>query len=344
MTQKMTAFRLLEWGGSPQRAEVDIPQPAAGQVLVRVAGVGVCGSDPKMSNLPAVVGDMFGWNMPFTLGHEVGGWIEELGDGVTGFDKGDPVVLVSSHSCGACSYCLEGHDINCVEGHAGRGYGRDGGLAPYVLVEHVREIIKLVSLDPATAGPLVDAGSTAYHGVRRVLPKLTPGSTAVVIGAGGLGSYAIQLLKVLSPARVVAVDTNPARLDFARELGADETFESSDPVGAEGAAVVMDFVGIDDTIRSGIRCLRKGGSFVLVGSGGGTLREGWYSALPKDGEIFTYEGATIADTRAVIALAEAGDIRVDVEEFSFDDIEVAYQRLQQGELQGRAVIRVADTS
>ena len=350
MNGKMKAYRMLRWGEPPQMTEVDVPRPAAGQVLIKVAAVGVCGSDPKMCKLPEVVGEMFNWHMPFTLGHEVGGWIEEVGAGVSGFTKGEAVALVSSHSCGGCSFCLEGADINCREGHYGRGYGRDGGLAAYVLVEHTREIIKLNTLDPTTAGPLTDAGSTAYHGVRRVLPKLKPGSTAVVIGVGGLGSFALQFLKVLSPARVIAVDISLVRLAYSQELGADAVIDNRDDsaavqlagiLGDEGAAVVMDFVGTDATIDMGVSCLRKGGSFALIGSNGGKLNKAWYGALPKDGEIFTYEGATIMDTREVIALAEEGKIRNDVDLYSFAEVEQAYDKLVRGELQGRAVIRIA---
>jgi len=350
MTEKMTAYRMLNWGEQPQKAEVEVPRPAAGQVLIKVAGVGVCGSDPKMCNIPEFVGDMLNWNMPFTLGHEVGGWIEEVGEGMTGFEKGEAVVLMSTHSCGDCSYCLEGADINCREGHHGRGYGRDGGLAPYVLVEHAREILKINTLDPLTAGPLTDAGVVSYHGVRRVLPKLKPGSTAVVIGVGGLGSFAVQFLKVLSPARVIAVDTNPGRLAYVRELGADEVIDSTEGSAAdrlqellqdEGAAAVLDFVGIDNTIETGVGCLRKGGSYGVVGSGGGSLKKDWYNALPKDGEIFTYQGATLADMQDVIALAEEGKIRNDVDLYSFDEVEQAYAKLARGELRGRAVIKIA---
>lgn len=350
MSDTMLAFRMLNWGEQPQKAEVAIPTPGPGQVLIKVAGVGVCGSDPKMSKIPDFIGEMLNWNMPFTLGHEVGGWIDTLGEGVVGFEPGDAVVLMSKHSCGACAYCMEGADINCNEGHYGRGYGRDGGLAPYVLVKHPREIIKIKTLDPVTAGPLTDAAVIPYHGVKRILPKLKPGSTAVVIGAGGLGSFAVQLLKVLSPTRVIAVDNNPSRLKYAQGLGADAVIDSSDGaasqqlqelLGADGAAAALDFVGIDETIEMGLGCLRKGGSYGIIGSNGGSLKKDWYNALPKDGEVFTYEGATLSEMHEIIALAEAGKIRNDVDVYSFDEVEKAYEQLVNGQLQGRAVIKIA---
>ncbi|MEH6582899.1 MAG: zinc-binding dehydrogenase [Halioglobus sp.] len=344
----MSAYRMMNWGEAPQRTSVEIPDPGPGQVLVKVAGVGVCGSDPKMRYIPEDIGNMLDWHMPFTLGHEVGGWIEAVGDGVCGFVKGEAVVLMSTHSCGDCSYCIEGADINCREGHHGRGYGRDGGLADYVLVEHSREILKINGLDPLTAGPLTDAGVVSYHGVKRVLPKLRPGSTAVVIGVGGLGSFACQFIKVLSSARVIAMDTNPGRLEYVRSLGVDEVIDSSNGDGAaqlqkllggEGAAAVLDFVGVDDTIETGVGCLRKGGSYGVIGAGGGTLKKDWYNALPKDGEIFSYQGATLSDMNEVIALAEAGKIRNDVDIYPFEDVDEAYAQLVRGELQGRAVIQ-----
>ena len=350
MTSKMMAFRMTEWGQPPQKMEVDVPQVGPGQVLIKVAGVGLCGSDSNMQFIPQDVGDQLGWNMPFTLGHEAGGWIEQVGPGVTGFEPGEAVVLNSSNSCGGCSYCLEGQEHNCTVQNFGRGYGRDGSLAKYVLVENPREIIKLDKLDPRTAGPLVDAAATSYHGVKRLLPYLVPGSTVIVIGIGGLGSFAVQLLKVLSPARVIAVASSASRLVYARELGADDTINRAETdltagireLAPEGAHVVMDFIGSDDTINQGISSLRKGGAFALVGSSHGRLSGELYSTLPKDGEVFVYEGASIAETREVISLAEEGKIRNDVDIYSFDEVEAALNDRSHGDTRGRPLIQMVD--
>ncbi|WP_202777188.1 NAD(P)-dependent alcohol dehydrogenase [Heyndrickxia vini] len=347
MGQKIKAYRLLEWGKPAQVVEVEVPKPASGQILVKVAGNGLCHSDFGMATLPKEQGEALGWKMPFTLGHETGGWVAELGDGVHGLSVGDPVVLMGNNSCGVCDYCLRGEDHNCDNGGYGRGYGRDGGLADFVLVDSARLVIKLDQLNPVEAGPLTDAGTTAYHGVKRVLPKLYPGSTAVVIGAGGLGSFAIQLLKVLSPARIVAVDTNQARLDFALELGAHETLigvnenttkDILDLTSGKGANVVLDFAGFDTTIEAGIAAVCKGGSYGLVGAGFGTYNKPWFGNLPKDGEVFNYQGGSISDTKEVIKLAEAGLIRNEVEIFPFSQIEEAYDKLHKGKLRGRAVV------
>lgn len=342
----MPAYRLTRWEHPPELVEMEIPRPGGGEVLVKVAGNGLCHSDLLMSQMPGAIGEAIGWRAPFTLGHEVGGWIEELGDGVTGFDPGDAVALVSPRSCGHCPYCHRGDDIACDEGVVGRGYGRDGGLAPFVLVEDTRALITLGSLDPKTAGPLTDAGATSCHAVKRVLPKLTDDSVAVVIGAGGLGSYAVQLLRAMSRARVVAIDVNPARLRFARELGAHDTFEGVDGqtvprilelTNGNGADSVLDFVGIDATIDAGIASVRKLGAFALVGAGGGKLDRPWFGAL-KEADIICFQGSSIADARDVIALAERGLIRSEIDEFPLSRVAEAYEKLERGELRGRAVV------
>src|SRR5437764_14065241 len=251
MPTSMRAYRLVEWGRPAELVETAVPAPVAGQVLLRVAGNGLCHSDFDIMRMPAEIGRLLGWQTPFTIGHESAGWVEAVGAGVTKVAPGDAVALLSPQSCGACEYCIRGHDSACPNGAAGRGYGTDGGLAEYVLAGAEREVIKLGNVDPTVAGPLTDAGATAYHAVSRVRGKLGPGSTAVVLGAGGLGSFAIQFLRVLSPARVVAVDISPARRDFAREMGAHDVLAGVDDsttaqllelTHGAGAEAVLDFV------------------------------------------------------------------------------------------------------
>ncbi|WP_162907802.1 zinc-binding dehydrogenase, partial [Allorhizocola rhizosphaerae] len=147
----------------------------------------------------------------------------------------------------------------------------------------------------------------------------------------GLGAFAVQFLRVLTATTVHAVDTNPARLSYAEELGALVK-------PAKHADAVLDFVGTDETIAHGIGMLRPGGAYGLIGSGGGKLDKPWFGTLPRDGEVFTFQGSTIADAQDVIALANAGHLRNDVEEFGFDEIDEAYARLAAGTLKGRAVV------
>jgi alcohol dehydrogenase, propanol-preferring len=332
----MTAYRIVRWGEPPELAEVPVPDPGPGDVLVEVAGNGLCHSDVSMAQIPGEIAESLGWQLPFTLGHEVGGRIAALGPGVTGLAEGEAVALVSPTSCGACAACRRGHDSACPHGLAGRGYGRDGGLARYVVAPAPRAVVKLGSLDPVVAGPLTDAGATSHHAVDRVVPRLPEGATAVVVGAGGLGAFAVQLLRALTPARVVAVDVNAARLAVARDLGAHDVREDVAAVGA--AEVVLDFVGSDATIAAGIAAVRPYGAFGLVGANGGTFRRPWFGGLPRDGDVFTFQGSSIADVQAVVALAEAGVIRSEVDLYPLSRVEDAYAALENGELRGRAVV------
>ncbi|GIM92079.1 alcohol dehydrogenase catalytic domain-containing protein [Paractinoplanes toevensis] len=320
----MRAYRMTGWGSPPEHVEVPEPTPGPGQVLIRVAGCGLCRSDLTMRQMPRKAGERLGWRMPFTLGHEVAG---RLADGT-------PVALTTAESCGTCWFCLRGLDNSCPHGLAGRGYGRDGGLAEFVVADR-RSVLPLGDLDPRHAGPLTDAGATAYHAVRRALPRIVPGGTVAVIGAGGLGAFAVQFLRVLTAARVLAVDVDPARLAYAESIGAHAATSTLDDRELDA---VLDFVGTNETIAAGIAAVRSGGAYGLIGSAGGHLDRPWFGVLPRDGEVFTFQGSTIADAQEVIALAAAGLIRNQVEEFPFDKAAEAYERLAAGTLTGRAVV------
>ena len=344
----MPAFRIVDWGQPPVLTEAPVPEPGPGQVRVRVAGCGLCHSDLAMAQMPSAMGEALGWTAPFTLGHETAGWVDAVGAGVAGWSEGDPVALASPSSCGRCRWCLRGQENACPNGLVGRGYGRDGGLAPYVLAADVRALVPLAGLDPAIAGPLTDAGATSFHAVRRLLPRLDGDSSVVVLGVGGLGAFVVQILRALSGARVVALDPNPARRALAMELGAHDVLDGVDDttpdalatlLGPDGADGVIDLVGTDATIRTALGALGAGGGLALVGAAGGTLRRPWYGTLPRDGEVFTFQGSDLADARAVIELAADGRVRVAVDPFDLDHVADAYEALDAGTLTGRAVVR-----
>jgi alcohol dehydrogenase, propanol-preferring len=344
MTETMVAYRIVRWGAPPELVEVPVPEPGPGEVLVEVAGNGLCHSDIAMAQIPADVADALGWHLPFTLGHEVGGRIAALGPGAgdTGAAdravpaQGDAVVLVSPSSCGDCPLCRSGRDSACPHGLAGRGYGRDGGLAHYVVAPATRAVVPVGGLDPVVAAPLTDAGATAHHAVDRVIPRLPAGAVAAVVGAGGLGGFAVQLLRALTPARVVAVDTNPARRAIALDLGAHDVADDVRAVGP--VEVVLDFVGVDDTIGGALKAVQPYGAYGLVGAAGGTLRKPWYGGLPRDADVFTFQGSSLADVHAMVGLAEAGLVRSEVDLFPLSRIADAYAALEAGELRGRAVV------
>jgi propanol-preferring alcohol dehydrogenase len=344
----MRAYRLEAWEQPPALVEVPVPVVGPGQVLVRVAACGLCHSDLDMMAMPAAVGEAIGWQVPFTLGHESAGWIAAVGAG-GGRAGGAPVAVSSPSSCGRCRWCLAGRDNACPEGLVGRGYGRDGGLADYVLVDDVRSILALdPQLDPALAAPLTDAGATSFHAVRRVLPRVRDDGTVVVLGVGGLGAFVVQILRATTSARVVAVDPDPVRRDLAARFGAAEVVDGVDAstaralrplVGEGGADAVIDLVGTDDTLACALRVVGAGGAVGVVGAAGGTLRRPWFGSLPRDGEVFTFQGSDLADARSVLDLAAAGAIEVPTVEHALDDVAMAYDALRAGGLAGRLLVR-----
>jgi len=336
----MRAYRLLDWQ-RPGFAEVAVPEPGPGQVRVRVGGVGLCHSDVLFLTAPPGV---LPYTVPFTLGHEIAGWVDRLGAGVDDLETDTGVAISCMSTCGRCRWCRRGADNYCVDSWHGRGFGLDGGLASYVVVAR-RDLVPLGSLLPHQAAPLTDAGATAYHAVRRVLPKLRPGSTAVVIGVGGLGGYAVQWLRMLSPARIIAAESREARLAVAKQLGAHETLLAGEglswrlreAVGQDGADAILDFVGTDQTLNAAVRNAATMGSVAIVGQGFGTAQIR-FGQLAHDCDVFIPQGATVAELAEVITLAQSGEVTIETEQFSFDETPAAYERLTEGTLNGRAVV------
>ena len=344
----MQALRLTAWKSDPELHEVDDPEPGPGEVVIKVAGAGACHSDLHlMHDFEAGV---VPWGPPFTLGHENAGWVEAVGTGVSGLSIGDPVAVYGPWGCGRCARCRVGMENYCERqaeiGAAGGGLGHDGGMAPLMLVPNDRWLVPLGDLDPVEAAPLTDAGLTPYHAIKRSLPLLGAGSVAVVIGAGGgLGHMGVQILKALTPATVIAVDQNQGALDRAASAGADHGVIAGDDAAAQiteisrgkGVEVTVDMVGVDPTLALGAAVTRPLGHLTIVGIGGGTLPIGFFSIAYEVSVATTYWGS-IPELMEVITLAERGQIRPHVQRFDLADAMDAYQAMQDGSLDGRAVI------
>jgi propanol-preferring alcohol dehydrogenase len=342
----MKAYQLVEWQQPPELREVPVPEPGPGEVLVKVGGAGACHSDLHLMEWPA---GTLPYELPFTLGHENAGWVESLGAGVRGFEQGEPVAVYGPWGCGRCTACRQGKETLCEHaaeiGAAGGGLGRDGGMAEYLLVPSARLLVPLGDLDPRDAAPLSDAALTPYHAIKLALPLLSPGATALVIGVGGLGHMAVQLLRAVSVALVVAVDVDETKLALAREVGAHETVPSGEQAAAQvrelsrglGASVVLDCVGSEQTMQLAAASARAGGAVLVIGLAGGTLPFG-FGALPFDCSLTIPYWGSVVELIEVLELARTGRIHAHSERFPLDRVEEAYERLRTGTLQGRAVI------
>jgi NAD+-dependent secondary alcohol dehydrogenase Adh1 len=321
--------------------ERPVPEPVAPtDVLVRIGGAGVCATD-----LHAIEGlmEMAGVTLPRVLGHENAGWVEEVGDGVTTVAKGDAVLVYPPFSCGLCVPCRRGDDMHCVR-HQFTGLTVDGGFADYVLVSE-RSLVRLpAGVEPVAVAPHSDAGLTAYHAVRRMAHLAVPGTTAVIIGVGGVGHIALQLVRELGSSATIAIDTDARRRALAGELGAGDVLDGAGSVAAvreltdgHGADLVFDFVGTDQSHADSTAMLARGGTYSVVGYGG-------MIAIPS-GAMIGNEHAVVGnlvgtwiDLWELMQLHAAGRIELKTEVHRLDDVNDVLAKLREGEVTGRAVL------
>jgi propanol-preferring alcohol dehydrogenase len=342
----MKALRLTRASKPAELRETTVPEPAPGQVLLKIGGAGACHSDLHLMDWPE---GQLPWKLPYTLGHENAGWVEALGAGVTSVKRGDAVIVYGPWGCGRCRPCRLGRENYCEHaaeiGTFGGGLGLDGGMAEFMLVPSDRLLVPIGDLAPYKAAPLADAALTPYHAITKSRDRLHPGAYAVVIGCGGLGQMGVQLLKATTGARVIAVDTDERKLEIAKTLGADVVLRS-DASAAEairkvtrrvGADLVLDMVGSDATLALGATSLRAEGRLVIIGLGLGTLPVNFFG-LPYGAEVATSYWGTVTELIELVAMARAGKIHMEVETFPLAQAPLVYEKLRRGEIRGRAVI------
>lgn len=285
---------------------------------------------------------------PFILGHENSGWVEEIGESVTGVEVGAAYLCYGPIGCGKCPACSRGQDTYCHDpasvGYLANGIGRDGGMADYMTVP-VRNLVPLGDADPIDAAPLADAGLTPYHAIKRVLPHLAGGGkSALVIGLGGLGMIGVQILKALTGATIIATDMKAEAMAEAEKWGAVTVPGGEGQVerirelsGGRGVDAVFDFVGVDPTMALAGATVAQRGAVTTIGIGGGTFAWNFFGVPYEVNFSSTYWG-TIEDLHEVVAMYRAGQIVPAVERYSLDQALEAYQLMIDGKLNARAVI------
>ncbi|MGK5444392.1 NAD(P)-dependent alcohol dehydrogenase [Micromonospora sp. URMC 105] len=338
---RMTAPGVLE------QLEVPTPTPGPGEVLLAVGAVGVCHCDLHILDAPAGR-----FPTPMTLGHETAGTVDMVGAGVSGWSPGDPAAVYGVIGCGACRACLRGWENRCRRAPPGGiGLSRDGGLAEYLVVPASR-LLPVGDLPLTQAATLTEAGLAPYHAVEVARPALRPGTWCVVIGIGGLGHMAVQILAATTAVRIIAVDTDVAALDLATRVGAHQVVRAG-PEAAErirevigptsdGADVVIDCVGVDATLTTAATVVATGGRLLLVGRGGGTLPVRAVAdaspTLPREAGVEVPFRGTRAELEEVIALGRLGLLAAEVQTFPLDRAPEAHDLLRRGEIHGRAVV------
>jgi NAD+-dependent secondary alcohol dehydrogenase Adh1 len=323
----------------------EVPEPVIASpldVIVKVGGAGVCRTD-----LHIIEGQWdaaMGTPLPYVLGHENAGWVHEVGSAVTNVAVGDTVILHPTTTCGLCHACRAGNDMHCVAAEF-PGLSRDGGMAEYLRTS-ARACVKLdPQTRPADVAALADAGITAYHAVRKAIPLLYPGTTCVVIGAGGLGHIGIQCLATLTAATIIVVDKNPDALRLADQLGARHSVVADgghvaavqELTGGQGAEVVLDFVAEQGAENDGFAMTRRAGSYFVIGYGG-TVTIPTLDIIATERNIIGNIVGTYNDLVELMVLAEAGKVTLHTRTYPLDAAPEAVADLDAGRVRGRAIL------
>ncbi|KON28312.1 hypothetical protein AC480_04085 [miscellaneous Crenarchaeota group archaeon SMTZ1-55] len=349
----MKAMRLVEWGKPLQLVELPLPEVADVDVLVKVTACGVCHSDLHLADGYYDLGEgerirvqNRGVPLPLTLGHEVAGVIEARGPTVHGLDKGDAVLVYPWIGCGGCKACKTGNDNLCMTPRS-IGVYRDGGYAEYLHVPHYKFLLPLEGLPSEDAAPLACSGVTAYSALKKT--RIMSDATLVIEGVGGLGSMAIQLAETITGANVVAVDTDDAKLAYAKKLGADQTLnplktnlvdDVKTLTDGRGADAVIDFVGSSNTAEAAFNMLTRGGRMVSVGLFGGVLKIPIPFLPFRATEIIGNYTGSLGDLMELVSLAKRGVVKSIVStSFRLTDANNALDTLRRGAIEGRAVLR-----
>jgi len=236
----------------------DIPKPELkpGHVMLKVAAVGVCGSDiPRMLIKGA-------HKMPIVCGHEFSGHITEIGEGVEGFSVGELMGVPPMLPCHACDQCLTGNFSRCRD-YDYFGSRRDGAYTEFVAVPVGNLLRAPKGMDPrATA--MIDPASIALHAIWKAPP--TAGQRGAVIGCGPIGLFAIQWMKLMGCSEVVAIDVSEEKLDQAREAGAEHTFLVTDTIPADlKCDIIVEAAGHNSSINAAAKLAAPGGHVVFIG-------------------------------------------------------------------------------
>ena len=341
----MRAARLHAYGQALQLDEVPAPELRGHHdVIVRIGGAGVCRTDLHI--IEGLLRGAIEVDLPYSLGHENAGWVEAVGDAVRSVEVGDAVIVHPAMTCGVCAGCQRGEDMYCASQEM-PGFNTDGGFAEYLRTNERALVVLPEGLVPAEVAPYADAGLAAYRAAKKAARQLEAGQTVAVIGVGGLGHIAVQMLHALSPATVLALDRSPGALELARDLGVehviaagDDAIEAVRELSGGGVNAVLDFVGEAETPSQAIGMLAAGGTYYVIGYGG-QLSVPLADLVAREISIVTNLVGTHTELEEVVALAGALRIRLETQPYRLDEINDALEALGQGALRGRAVITSA---
>jgi D-arabinose 1-dehydrogenase-like Zn-dependent alcohol dehydrogenase len=337
--------------GQPLRETVaDRPIPSGSEVLLRVECCGVCHSDLHIQDGYFDLGGGKHLDitkdraLPFTLGHEIAGTIEAIGDAADGAVIGHRVAVYPWIGCGKCAACHAGSENLCSDHHH-LGIAVDGGYATHVLVPHPRYLLDYAPLSPFFAGPLMCSGLTAYAPLKRLAARHKD-APVLLVGLGGVGMMGLAIARVLFHQAPIVADIDPEKRAAALAAGAAQAFDPSDPqarravlAATGGVLAACDFVGSDKSLQFSTGVLGRGGHVVVTGLLGGTFSIPT-AMIPI--KAMTIEGSitgTLAEARELIDLARTGKLAtIPTHDRPLKDAQASLDALRAGRVVGRTVL------
>ncbi len=332
------------------------PVPTGRQVFVEVTHCGVCHSDLHFVHGEFDLGGGQvlkvtdrGVTLPCAPGHEIVGRVTALGPDAAGVEIGDERIVYPWVGCGSCELCLSDDENLCYQPR-GIGTIQDGGFGSHLLVPNETYLFPFDGVDPAVAATFACSGLTAYSAIRK-LGELDPDAPILLVGAGGVGLVAINLLRAMGHSNIIVADVSAEKRQGARDAGAsaavDNTGEGAVERVLEASGGLMqaaiDFVGKSATVALTLDCLGKKGKMVLVGVGGGEMPLSLPALIFRPRSIIGTITGNRQELRDVIALAQSGKFKPGpVTLMPKDSANEALDRLRNGDVIGRIVLERAD--
>ena len=348
----MVSHQIVEWGKPLETREYPTPEPTGSQVLLKVDACGVCHSD---LHIREGFFDMGGGQkrrladqgvvLPLTPGHEPVGTVAAVGPDADGVREGDARVVWPWVGCRKCPACLRHEDIFCERGRY-LGARVDGGFSDYMMIPDARYLLDYRGVDPPIAATYACAGITAYAALKRGLDGLKSGDVLLIIGAGGLGMSALQIVQAMTEATIVVADRDADKRALAERVAGVRTVDNTAPNAAEdlkretgSVAATVDFVGAEATTTFGIDSLRRGGTHVIVGLFGGALTLPIPIYIYKLLRLQGSHVGTPQDLQELLDLRRAGSIAPPlISTRPMGEAELAMQDLEAGKVEGRTVL------
>jgi alcohol dehydrogenase len=346
---KLVRQSLVAYGAPLCETVADCPQPRGSEVLVRVELCGVCHSDLHIQDGYFKLGGdkkldvSAGRALPFTLGHEIAGVVEDAGPDAA-IAVGRRVAVYPWIGCGACPACRHGEENLCATPRH-LGIAVDGGYATHVIVPHPRYLLDYAPLSPALAGALMCSGLTAYAALKRQARRAGRGPI-LLVGLGGVGMMGLALARAMYETAPLAADIDAAKRAAALTAGAAAAFDPADPgarkavlAATGGVHAVCDFVGSEASLGFATSVLAKGGKVVVTGLLGGGFSTA-VAMFPM--RAMTIEGTltgTLAEAEALLALARSGAaVPIPMTERPLAQAQSVLDDLRAGRVVGRAVL------